>query len=78
MDMNHLEETLAAHLDAKMIYTVPDFQNPTGVTLGEGRRERLIELANSYEVVVEDTPYRALRYDGEHLPTLKSLDTQAG
>ncbi len=77
MDMNHLEETLAAHPDAKMIYTVPDFQNPTGVTLGEGRRERLIELANSYEVlVVEDTPYRALRYDGEHLPTLKSLDTQ--
>lgn len=77
MDMNHLEETLAAHPNAKMIYTVPDFQNPTGVTLGEGRRERLIELANSYEVlVVEDTPYRALRYDGEHLPTLKSLDTQ--
>jgi len=77
MDMNHLEETLAAHPDAKMIYTVPDFQNPTGVTLGEGRRERLIELANSYEVlVVEDTPYRALRYDGEHLPTLKSLDIQ--
>jgi 2-aminoadipate transaminase len=77
MDMNHLEETLAAHPDAKMIYTVPDFQNPTGVTLGDGRRERLIELANSYEVlVVEDTPYRALRYDGEHLPTLKSLDTQ--
>ena len=77
MDMDHLEETLVAHPDAKMIYTVPDFQNPTGVTLGEGRRERLIELANSYEVlVVEDTPYRALRYDGEHLPTLKSLDTQ--
>jgi 2-aminoadipate transaminase len=77
MDMNHLEETLAAHPDAKMIYTVPDFQNPTGVTLGGGRRQRLIELANSYEVlVVEDTPYRALRYDGEHLPTLKSLDTE--
>ena len=77
MDMNHLEETLAAHPDAKMIYTVPDFQNPTGVTLGSERRQRLIELANSYQVlVVEDTPYRALRYDGGHLPTLKSLDTQ--
>jgi 2-aminoadipate transaminase len=62
MDMNHLEETLAAHPDAKMIYTVPDFQNPTGVTLGSERRQRLIELANSYQVlVVEDTPYRALR-----------------
>jgi 2-aminoadipate transaminase len=77
MDMNHLEETLAAHPDAKMIYTVPDFQNPTGVTLGSERRQRLIELANSYQVlVVEDTPYRALRYDGEQLPTLKSLDIQ--
>jgi 2-aminoadipate transaminase len=77
MDMKHLEETLAAHPDAKMIYTVPDFQNPTGVTLGAERRQRLIELANLHEVlVIEDTPYRALRYDGRHLPTLKSLDTE--
>jgi 2-aminoadipate transaminase len=77
IDMKHLEETLAAHPDAKMIYTVPDFQNPTGVTLGAERRQRLIELANLHEVlVIEDTPYRALRYDGRHLPTLKSLDTE--
>lgn len=77
MDIDHLEEVLAAHPDAAMIYTVPDFQNPTGVTMSLGRRRRLIELANAYGLlVVEDTPYRALRYQGESLPSLKSLDTQ--
>src|SRR5439155_14438882 len=66
----------AAHPGATMLYTVPDFQNPTGVTMSLARRRRLIELANAHELlVVEDTPYRALRYEGESLPTLKSLDT---
>ena len=77
MDTDHLAEVLEAHPDAKMLYTVPDFQNPTGVTLSLPRRHRLIELANAYGLlVVEDTPYRALRYAGAPLPTLKSLDTQ--
>ena len=77
MIISELERTLAANPRAKMIYTVPDFQNPTGVTLSEPRRRRLIELANHYGLlVVEDTPYRELRYDGAHLPTLRSLDTE--
>ena len=77
MDTDHLEQVLASHPDAKMIYTVPDFQNPTGVTLSLERRRRLIALANAYGVlVVEDTPYRALRFEGTSLPTLKSLDTE--
>ena len=77
MDTDHLEEVLAAHPNATMLYTVPDFQNPTGVTLSLARRHRLIELANAYGLlVVEDTPYRALRYAGSALPTLKSLDTE--
>ena len=77
MDTDHLEQVLAAHPDAKMLYTVPEFQNPTGITLSLARRHRLIELANAYELlVVEDTPYRALRYEGRSLPTLKSLDIQ--
>ena len=77
MDTDHLAEVLAAHPNAKMLYTVPDFQNPTGVTLSLARRHRLIELANAYGLlVVEDTPYRALRYEGDALPTLKSLDTE--
>jgi 2-aminoadipate transaminase len=77
MDMDHLEETLARNPDAKLLYTVPDFQNPTGVTLSLARRHRLIELANRHDLLVlEDTPYRELRYEGTHVPTLKSLDTQ--
>jgi 2-aminoadipate transaminase len=77
MDTDHLAEVLAANPGAKMIYTVPDFQNPTGVTMSLARRRRLIELAGAHDLlVVEDSPYRELRYDGEHIPTLKSLDTE--
>lgn len=77
MRMEALEAALAANPRARMIYTVPDFQNPTGVTLSLERRHRLIELANRFEVmVIEDTPYRHIRFAGESLPTLKSLDTE--
>ena len=77
MDMDALERTLEQHPGAKLLYTVPDFQNPTGVTLSLPRRERLIELANRFDlIVVEDTPYREIRYQGTSIPTLKSLDTE--
>jgi 2-aminoadipate transaminase len=77
MDMNHLETVLKANPNAKFIYTIPDFQNPTGVTLTLERRKRLMELANVYDlIVVEDTAYRELRFEGEAVPTLKSLDTE--
>lgn len=77
MRMDALETALQANPDARMIYTVPDFQNPTGVTLSLTRRKRLIELANKHDVIVlEDTPYRHIRFAGETLPTLKSMDTE--
>ena len=77
LDPDDLERVLATSPRARMIYTVPDFSNPTGVTLSLERRHRLIELANAYDLLVlEDSPYRALRYDGETLPTLRSLDTE--
>lgn len=77
MDPDDLARVLAAHPRAKLIYTVPDFQNPTGVTLSLARRRRLLELANRYDVLVlEDSPYRELRFAGEPVPTLKSLDTE--
>ena len=77
MDIDALEATLAVTPQARMLYTVPDFQNPTGVTLSLPRRHRLIDLANRHDlIVVEDTPYRHIRFAGEALPTLKSLDTQ--
>jgi 2-aminoadipate transaminase len=77
MQTDRLEAILAAHPRAKMVYTVPDFQNPTGVTMSLDRRRTLIDLANRHDlIVVEDTPYRHIRFAGDALPTLKSLDTQ--
>jgi 2-aminoadipate transaminase len=77
MDTDHLAEVLAANPNVVMIYTIPEFQNPTGATMNLERRKHLIELANKYNVlVVEDAAYRELRYVGEQLPTIKSLDTE--
>mgnify|MGYP000253510649 CR=1 FL=1 len=77
MRMDILEDVLTTTPRVKMIYTIPEFQNPTGVTLSLDRRHRLIELANAHDVIVlEDSPYRRIRFSGETLPTLKSLDTE--
>ena len=76
MDMNALQRVLMSH-KVKFIYTVPDFQNPTGVVMSVAKRKALIRLANQYDVMIlEDNPYRDLRYDGKPLPTIKSFDTQ--
>ena len=59
----------------KFIYTIPNFQNPAGVTLSLPRRRRLVEVARERELIVlEDNPYGLLRYEGTPLPTLRSLD----
>jgi 2-aminoadipate transaminase len=61
----------------KFIYVLPNFQNPTGVTLAMDRRHKLIELADRYGVpIVEDDPYGQLRYEGDHLPSVVVLDNQ--
>jgi 2-aminoadipate transaminase len=79
MRIDLLEETLAELAAGgrrpKFIYSVPTFQNPGGVTLSLERRRRLVEIARENEIiVVEDNPYGLLRYEGESLPTLYSLD----
>ena len=59
----------------KFIYDVPDFHNPTGVTMSRARREALIELAAAFGIyIVEDSPYRKVRFEGESQPSLKALD----
>ena len=59
----------------KLIYNVPDFHNPSGVTMSARRREALVELASRHDLfVVEDSPYREIRFTGEAEPTLKSFD----
>ena len=76
MDTDALEEVLRTTDRVKLIYVVPDYQNPTGRTMSLPRRRRLVELAEEFDaVILEDTPYRELRYEGERLPTIKSLDT---
>jgi 2-aminoadipate transaminase len=61
----------------KFIYTVPNFHNPGGVTLSLDRRRELVRIAGEREVLVlEDNPYGLLRYEGERLPTLRSLDDE--
>jgi 2-aminoadipate transaminase len=58
----------------KFLYTIPNFQNPGGVTMSPERRKRLIELSEEYDfLVIEDDPYGRLRYDGGHLIPLKVL-----
>jgi len=70
-----LEEALRS--GPKFIYVLPNFQNPTGVTLSFERRMKLMELADRYGVpIVEDDPYGQLRYEGEHLPSVVVLDDQ--
>ena len=75
MKMDALEEALKANPNTKLIYTVPNFQNPTGRTMTEERRKQLAELAEKYNVyVLEDNPYGEIRFAGQHVPAVKSFD----
>lgn len=77
MKVDELEKVLEDHHEEiKMIYTIPDFQNPSGITMNIERRRRLAELAAKYEIIlIEDSPYGELRFEGEALPPIKSFDT---
>ena len=77
MDTEILEKVLSEHDNIKFIYTIPNFQNPSGVTMSMEKRERVYELACKYDVLIlEDNPYGDLRYSGEFLPSIKSLDKE--
>ena len=78
MIIDDLEKALEEnHEKTKFIYVIPEFQNPTGRTMSLERRKRLIELANKYDIpIVEDNPYGELRFEGEVIPSLKSMDTK--
>ncbi|NMC77566.1 MAG: PLP-dependent aminotransferase family protein [Candidatus Methanofastidiosa archaeon] len=62
---------------AKILYLVPNFHNPTGITTSDKRRKEIIKIANDYDlVIIEDNPYGELRYEGEHLKAIKSYDSE--
>jgi 2-aminoadipate transaminase len=75
MIVDELEAAL--RVGPKFIYVLPNFQNPSGSTLSLDRRHKLIEIADKYGVpIVEDDPYGQLRYEGEHIPSVVSLDSE--
>ena len=75
MIVDELESAL--RIGPKFIYILPNFQNPSGSTLSLERRRHLVELADKYGVpIIEDDPYGQLRYEGEHIPSVVTLDSE--
>lgn len=77
MIIKELEKILEKEDRVKMIYVIPDFQNPSGRTWTLKRRQEFMETVNKYEIpVIEDNPYGELRFEKEFVPALKALDTK--
>lgn len=76
MNLEKLAEALEANPNVKLIYTIPTFQNPSGITTSLEKRQEIYRLAKEYSVpIMEDNPYGELRFKGVDVPTLKSIDT---
>ena len=74
-----IEDLKRQNRKPKFIYVVPDFQNPTGITMSLKKRKALLELSYQYDIpIIEDSPYRHLRYYGETTPSIFSLDQEMG
>ncbi|MCL2415939.1 MAG: PLP-dependent aminotransferase family protein, partial [Defluviitaleaceae bacterium] len=74
---NALKEAKEKGKNVRFIYTIPNFQNPSGATLSLQKRESMYRLALEHNVLIlEDDPYGDLRYFGEHIPSIKSMDTK--
>lgn len=76
IDPQLLDDALKANKNTKVIYLIPNFQNPTGKCTSYERRKQVYALAQKYDVMIlEDNPYGEIRFDGENIPSVKSLDT---
>lgn len=74
LDTDALED-LAKKERIKLLYTIPTFQNPTGITMSAKKREKVLELAEKYDFyILEDNPYGKLRFSGEDIPPIKTMD----
>ncbi|MCK9478815.1 MAG: PLP-dependent aminotransferase family protein [Firmicutes bacterium] len=77
MNIDELENVLAGNSGIKLIYTIPTFQNPTGITMPLEKRKKMLEVAKKYNVfILEDNPYWELRFAGEGVPAIKSMDNE--
>ncbi len=76
INIEKLEEAIRTNKNVKLLYLIPNFQNPTGQTMSYEKRVKVLELARKYDfVILEDNPYGDLRFAGEDIPTIKSMDT---
>lgn len=77
INLEKLENAVKTQKNVKMLYVIPNFQNPTGRTMSLEKRKAVYELACKYDfIILEDDPYGELRFAGENIPTIKSLDTE--
>ena len=77
IDPDELEKTIKANPKAKLIYLIPTFQNPAGLTTSYEKRKKIYEVAKKYKLpIIEDNPYGELRFAGEDIPTIKSFDDE--
>lgn len=77
IDTQKLEEALNREKNVKYLYTIPNFQNPSGITMSLEKRKKVYELCRDHNVIVlEDNPYGDLRFAGEDVPAIKSFDTE--
>ncbi len=77
MDLDYLENEVLKKCKIKLLYTIATFQNPTGITMSLEKRKKLLELASKYDFyILEDNPYCELRYRGEPVAAIKSMDEE--
>lgn len=77
VNIEALEKLLSSEQNIKYFYTIPNFQNPSGITMSAEKRKKVYELCRDHNVIIlEDNPYGDLRFRGEDIPPIKSLDTE--
>ena len=75
INVEMLEKAAFENKNAKLLYLIPTFHNPTGITMSLEKRKAVYEIARKYDlVIIEDNPYGDLRFDGDDVPTIKSMD----
>ncbi len=77
INVEKLEQTIENTKNVKLLYLIPTFQNPSGITTSLEKRKKIYEIAKKHQIVIiEDNPYGELRFAGEEIPTIKSMDTE--
>ncbi len=77
IDLNALENAIKTSENVRFLYTIPNFQNPSGITMSLEKRKAVYELCKKFGILIlEDNPYGEIRFSGEDIPTIKSMDTE--